>query len=125
MNATLKLPILSEEQLKYIQKARNELTKAGVTFDSGYDLRKDIFDWELDWSLENAKLLENKVLQFNVYTIKKAKHIMNAEDELRQAEIFFNSRLDNEDRIVWELDKLQGAKLVVRNDYKDLIKEVK
>jgi len=119
MNTTLKIPILSEEQLKHLQKARNELLRAGVSFDSGYDLREDIFDWKLDWSLENAKILENKVLQFNVCTIKKAKHIMNAEDELRQAQVYFDSRLDDKDRIVWELSKLHGAKLVVRKPRKE------
>lgn len=118
-NVTLKIPILSEEQLKHLQKARSELTKAGITFDSGYDLRENILDWELDWSLENAELLENKILQFNVYTDKKVKHIMNAEDELKQAEVFFDSRLDNEDRVVWELNELQGAKLVVRKPRKE------
>ena len=114
INATLKILILSEEQLKHLQKARSELTKADVTFDSGYDLRENIFDWELDWSLENAELLEDKILQFNVYTDKKVKYIMNAEDELKQAQIFFNSRLDNRDRVIWELNELQGAKLVIR-----------
>ena len=92
MEATLRIPILSEEQLKHLQKARDELTKADVIFDTGYDLRERIFDWELDWSLENAELLENKILQFNVYTDKRIKHIMNAEDELKQAEIHFDSK---------------------------------
>jgi len=114
MEATLKIPILSEMQLKHLQKAMSELTKAIVTFDSGYDLVNNIFDWELDWSLEGGELLENKILQFNVYTIKKAKYIMNAEDELKQAEVYFDSRLDDEDRIIWELDKLHGAELIIR-----------
>ena len=125
MKTTLKIPILSEEQLKHLQKARSELTKAGVTFDSGYDLRENIFDWELDWSLENAELLENKTLQFNVYTTKKVKYIMNAEDELKQAEVYFDSRLDDKDRIIWELDELQGAELVIRRSRKEPSKGVK
>lgn len=125
MESTLKLPILSEEQLKYLQKARSELTKAGVIFDSGYDLVNNIFDWELDWSLENAELLENKTLQFNVYTDKKIKHIMNAEDELKQAEVFFDSKLDEKDKIVWELNDLQGAELIIRKPRKELSESVK
>lgn len=125
MESILKLPILSEEQLKYLQKARSELTKAGVIFDSGYDLVNNIFDWELDWSLENAELLENKTLQFNVYTDKKIKHIMNAEDELKQAEVFFDSKLDEKDKIVWELNDLQGAELIIRKPRKELSESVK
>ena len=65
MKATLKLPILSEKQLKYLQEARSELTKAGVTFDTGYDLKEGIFDWELDWSLEGAELTDKKELIFD------------------------------------------------------------
>ena len=125
MESILKLPILSEEQLKYLQKARSELTKAGVIFDSGYDLVNNIFDWELDWSLENAELLENKTLQFNVYTDKKIKHIMNAEDELKQAEVFFDSKLDEKYKIVWELNDLQGAELIIRKPRKELSESVK
>ena len=125
MYAKLKIPILSEEQLKHLQKARNLLLKAGVSFDTGYDLRKNIFDWELDWSLEGAELLENKILQFNVYAIKKAKYIINAEDELRQAEVYFDSRLDNEDRIIWEFGKLHGAELVIRKTRKEPTEGVK
>ena len=125
MNATLKIPILSEEQLEHLQKARSELSKAGVTFDSGYDLVENIFDWELDWSLENAELLLNKTLYFNVYSINKVKYIMNAEDELKQAEVFFDSRLNDKDRIVWELDKLQGAELIIRKPRKEPSKGVK
>lgn len=128
MNTTLKIPILSDEQLKHVQKAMSELLKAGVSFDTGYDLVSHVRDWELDWSLENAEMLENKALQFNVYTDKKVKHIMNAEDELKQAEVFFDSRFDKEDRIIWEFDKLQGAELVIRKPRKEHtegVKEVK
>ena len=125
MEATLKIPILSETQLKHVQKAMSELFKADVTFDTGYDLVNNIRDWELDWSLENAKLLENKTLHFNVYTDKKIKYIMNAEDELKQAEVFFDSRLDNEDRVVWELNELHGAELVIRKPRKEPSKGVK
>lgn len=119
MEATLKIPILSKEQLKHLQKARSELTKAGVIFDSGYDLRENILDWELDWSLEGAKLTDKKELFFNSRKIKTSKYIMNAEDELRQAKVFFDSTLDSEYRIVWKLDELQGAKLKIRKPRKE------
>ena len=119
MEATLKIPIITEERLKHLQKARSELTKAGVIFDSGYDLRENILDWELDWSLEGAKLTDKKELFFNSRKIKTSKYIMNAEDELRQAKVFFDSTLDSEYRIVWKLDELQGAKLKIRKPRKE------
>lgn len=112
--ATLKIPITSDEQLKHLQKAQKELIKVGISFDTGYDLVNNIREWELDYSLKGAKLLEDKILQFNIYTDKKVKQIMNAEDELRQSGVYFDSRLDNEDRIVWELENIEGAKLIVR-----------
>ena len=128
MNATLKIPILSMEQLKHVQKAMSELLKAGVSFDTGYDLVDHIRDWELDWSLEGAKLTEKNELVFDSQKIRTTKHIMNAEDELKQPEVYFDSRLDDKDRIVWELDKLQGAELVIRKPRKEPtegVKEVK
>ena len=125
MNATLKLPIMSENQLKYLKEARDKLSKAGVTFDTEYDLKEGIFDWEFDWSLENAELLENKTLQFNVYTDEKVKHIMNAKNKLKKASVFFDSKLDDEDRIVWELNEIRGAELVIRKTRKGHSKSVK
>lgn len=125
MKATLKLPILSDEQLKHLQKARSELIKAGVTFDSGYDLIENIIDWELDWSLEGAKLTEENKLVFDSERNEDIKYIMNAEDELKQAEVFFDSRLDKEDRVIWELDKLNGAELKVRKPRKEFTGDIK
>ena len=118
MDATLKISILSEEQLKHLQKAEKELLKAGVSFDTGYDLVNHVRDWELDWSLEGAILTNKKELIFNSQKIGTGKHIMNADDELRQAEVYLDSRLDSEDRIIWEFDKLYGAKLVIRKTKK-------
>lgn len=46
---------LSEEQLEHIFKARDELGKAGVIFDTGHDLVNNIHNWEFDWSLKGAK----------------------------------------------------------------------
>lgn len=119
MNATLKIPILSEEQLKHLQKAERELLKAGVSFDTGYDLVNHVRDWELDWSLEGAKLTDKKELVFDSQKIKTSKYIMNAEDELRQVEVYFDSRLDDKDRIVWELNELYRAELVIRKPRKE------
>ena len=48
---------LTEEQMKHLHKAENELLKAGVTFDTGYDFEEKRRDWEFDWSLEGAEVL--------------------------------------------------------------------
>lgn len=118
MDATLKISILSEEQLKHIQKAERELLRAGVSFDTGYGLVNNIRDWELDWSLEGTKLTDKKELVFDSQKIKTSKYIMNAEGELKQADVYFNSRLDDKERIIWELNELHGAVLVVRKPRK-------
>lgn len=126
INATIKIPILSEEQLKHLQKARSELTNAGVTFDSGYDLKENIFDWELDWSLEGGKLTEEKDLVFDSKGMKEVKHIMNAEDELKQAEVYFDGAYsDNKEAVVWLFENLHGAELVIRKPRKEPTKGVK
>ena len=52
----LKIPIYNDAQLEHIQNAMLSLSKAGITFDSGYDMRTNTFEWELDWSLEGAEL---------------------------------------------------------------------
>ena len=116
MNATLKLPIHSEEQLKHLQRARDELNKNSITFDTGYDLIKNTFDWELDWSLKGALLSKEKELVFNQQKIEAFKYIMNAEDELRQAGVYFDAMLNSDDRIVWLFKNLYGAKLVIRSE---------
>ena len=51
----------TQEQLKHIYKAENELAEAGVTFDVGKSIDGDKIlsrDWELDWSLKGARLVE-------------------------------------------------------------------
>lgn len=45
----------SKDQLEHIYKARNELGKAGITFDSNYNVEDNIYNWEFDWSLKGAK----------------------------------------------------------------------
>lgn len=125
MNATLKIPILSETQLKHLQKARSDLTKAGVTFDSGYELKEDIIEWELDWSLKNAKIIIRPELVFDSQKIKTREHIMNAENELAEAGVYFSSDSGFMDRIIWKLDELDGAELVIRRTTKEPSEGVK
>ena len=56
---TLVMPITSNEQLENIYKAEDYLRKAGISFDTGHDIKdgqKTTRCWELDWSLNGAKL---------------------------------------------------------------------
>lgn len=116
ITGTLKIPMGNKAQLKHLQRARNELGKAGVSFDSGYDLIKNVFDWELDYSLKGAELLEGEVLRFDVEAIvdEKLKYILIAEVELVEAEVIFGYGFDDFNHRLWMLNKLQGAELVVR-----------
>jgi len=43
-----------EEKIQYIYNARDELAKAGITFDTGGCSDDGIveYDWEFDWSLK-------------------------------------------------------------------------
>lgn len=53
----------TEEQLKHIYKAEDELSKAGVDFDVGHNLENGQIitrDWELDWSLKGAEIIESE-----------------------------------------------------------------
>lgn len=59
INPTLVMPIKSKKQLGHLFKAQSQLSKAGVTFDSGTSIqnRKPTKrHWELDWSLKGAKI---------------------------------------------------------------------
>lgn len=47
---------MTEEQKSHLRNAERELSAAGITFDTGYDLGSGIRDWELDWSLKGASL---------------------------------------------------------------------
>lgn len=51
----------TSEALEHIKNAESELSKAGVTFDTGSDVNEGIIlnrVWELDWSLKGAKLVK-------------------------------------------------------------------
>jgi len=57
--ARLIIPVKSVEQLEHIFRAENQLLKAGISFDTGSDLRRGkVLNrcWELDFSLEGAKV---------------------------------------------------------------------
>ncbi len=59
--ARLIFPNPTKEQLEHIDKAEDELAKAGVTFDVGKDFDDERIlarDWELDWSLQGAEIKE-------------------------------------------------------------------
>ncbi len=47
---------LTEKQLEHLFKAEKELKKAGVRFDTGFNLEKDERVWELDYSLKGARI---------------------------------------------------------------------
>ncbi len=51
---------LSEEQLKHLFEAENQLSLAGVHFDTGYCFGSKIRVWELDWSLKGARIILKK-----------------------------------------------------------------
>ena len=79
----------------------------------------NIRDWELDWSLKGAKLLEDRTLQFDTnINGKEMKHILYAEAELVIAKVFFGYDFDDFNHRLWRLDKLQGAVLVIRKPRK-------
>jgi hypothetical protein len=54
---TIQFDVASEDQREHIMNARGELSKAGVIFDSGYDLRENRIEWEFDESLIGAKVI--------------------------------------------------------------------
>lgn len=56
MDARIEFYNFNEQQMKHLHKAESELSKAGVSFDTGYDFKEKRRDWEFDWSLEGAKL---------------------------------------------------------------------
>lgn len=55
-NPTLVMPIKSKSQMEHLFKAQSHLTKAGVTFDTGTNIKPMQRHWELDWSLKGAKM---------------------------------------------------------------------
>jgi len=114
INATLKIPVHSEEQLKHIQKAEELLLNAHVGFHTY--LLHSIEYWEWDFSLKGAELLGDKTLRFDVEAIadEELKYILLAEVELVKAGVVFKYGFDDFNHRLWMLNKIQGAELVVR-----------
>ena len=68
-NPTLVVPIKSKKQMEHLYRAQSQLSKAGVTFDTGTQLVKPVErHWELDWSLKGARIRNpnktNSLLKF-------------------------------------------------------------
>lgn len=63
INPTLTIPIKSKKQLKHLYRAQSQLSKAGVTFDSGTRLSPRQGHWELDWSLKGGSMKNPKKLK--------------------------------------------------------------
>ena len=53
----LKIKVESKEQLNNIKEAEQHLRDAGVTFDTGYNLKTNEREWFFDWSLNGGKLV--------------------------------------------------------------------
>ena len=47
---------LTPKQMMHLNRAEVELSRAGISFDTGYDFKEDRRDWEFDWSLKGANL---------------------------------------------------------------------
>ena len=47
---------MTDDQRKHYRKAVDELSLAGITFDTGGECGSGLHDWELDWSLKGAEL---------------------------------------------------------------------
>jgi len=54
MEVRIEFNNLSDEQMKHLFEAEKELSKAGVSFDTGYAFQEKRRDWEFDWSLKGA-----------------------------------------------------------------------
>ena len=50
----IRFPDKTNEQREHLYKAANELSKAGVDFDTGFGCEGN--DWEFDWSLSGANV---------------------------------------------------------------------
>lgn len=56
----IEFPNLTDEQDKHLYKAQRQLLKAGVSFDTGYDVCEKKRVWEFDWSLKGANVVLKK-----------------------------------------------------------------
>jgi len=68
-NPTLTIPVKSNEQLGHLFKTQSHLNRAGVSFDTGSNIRRGrtvTRDWELDYSLRGARLSKNPKKELSV-----------------------------------------------------------
>lgn len=49
--------LYTDETLKHLFKAEEELRKAGVHFDVGSLVQENVREWSFDWSLEGAEVI--------------------------------------------------------------------
>ena len=56
----IEFPNLTEEQMTHLHKAERQLSKAGISFDTGYCFPAKRRDWEFDWSLKGANVVLKK-----------------------------------------------------------------
>ncbi len=60
MDVQIRFSKPTDKQMEHLSDAEEALSKAGVTFDTGYDFDTDTRVWEFDWSLEGAKVKVKK-----------------------------------------------------------------
>lgn len=48
VNVRISFPNVSKGQMEHITNAEKELGKAGIVFDTGFDLKENRRDWEFD-----------------------------------------------------------------------------
>jgi len=58
VEVSIRFPGLTKEQRGHLYKAASELSKAGITFDTGAGCEGN--DWEFDWSLQGAKVFHKR-----------------------------------------------------------------
>lgn len=57
MDIRIEFKDLTKKQMEHLHKAEDELGKAGVSFDTGFNFMTNTRDWEFDWSLKGAKVV--------------------------------------------------------------------
>ena len=52
----IEIPDVDDKKLDALFKAENALREAGISFDTGFDVREGRRDWKFDWSLSGARV---------------------------------------------------------------------
>lgn len=104
MKATLQIEIKSDEQLDKIRKVERLLDEAGIIFDKGTDLERNIREWEFD-KIKGAKLHVEEDSKLSLFMrIHALKHKMeNA--KITDPEALMEAR-EEIDRLEKELEHL-------------------